>query len=64
VIRGEIVERADGVPLFVEELTKTGVQAGASGRGIKDAGRSGTCSIRSAGLRSTCSAAMDTRRLS
>jgi hypothetical protein len=31
VIRGEIVERADGVPLFVEELTKAVVEAGDSG---------------------------------
>jgi hypothetical protein len=35
VIRGEIVERADGVPLFVEELTKAVVEAGDSGPGIE-----------------------------
>jgi class 3 adenylate cyclase/predicted ATPase len=31
----EIVERADGVPLFVEELTKAVLEAGGSGEGIQ-----------------------------
>ena len=34
----EIVERTDGVPLFVEELTKAVLEAGASGGG-RDARR-------------------------
>jgi hypothetical protein len=43
VIGGEIVERADEVPLFVEELTKAVAEAGDSGPGIV------SCSMRSAG---------------
>ena len=31
----EIVERADGVPLFVEELTRAVLEAGGSGEGIE-----------------------------
>jgi class 3 adenylate cyclase/predicted ATPase len=35
-VAAEIVERADGVPLFVEELTKAVVEAGGSGSGIEN----------------------------
>ena len=34
-VAAEIVERADGVPLFVEELTKAVLEAGGSGGGIE-----------------------------
>jgi predicted ATPase len=34
-IAADIVERADGVPLFVEELTKAVLEAGGSGEGIE-----------------------------
>jgi class 3 adenylate cyclase/predicted ATPase len=34
-VAAEIVERADGVPLFVEELTKAVVETGGSGDGIE-----------------------------
>jgi predicted ATPase len=34
-VAAEIVERADGVPLFVEELTKAVLEAGGSGAGIE-----------------------------
>ena len=34
-VAAEIVERADGVPLFVEELTKAVLEAGGSGEGIE-----------------------------
>ena len=34
-VAAEIVERADGVPLFVEELTKAVVEAGGFGEGIQ-----------------------------
>ena len=34
-VAAEIVERADGVPLFVEELTKAVLETGSSGEGIQ-----------------------------
>jgi class 3 adenylate cyclase len=36
-IAAEVVERADGVPLFVEELTKAVLETGGSGAGVKKA---------------------------
>jgi predicted ATPase len=34
-LAGEILERADGVPLFVEELTKAVLEAGGGSEGIE-----------------------------
>jgi hypothetical protein len=36
-VLGEIVDRTDGVPLFVEELTQAVLETGAGGRGGRDA---------------------------